>query len=121
MTAMVLDLPNDLAERLRPFEHRLPELLERGMRDALQASERVSTEQDETAILELLASSPSPEAILALRPSPELQSRASALLAESKAGTISPSGETELEKIMLLERLVRIAKANAHKQLGQAE
>ena len=37
MTALTLELSTELAERLQPFDHRLPELLERGMREVLLA------------------------------------------------------------------------------------
>ncbi len=118
MTQMTIDIPNDLASLLEPYANRLPELLERGVRDVMQ-DRASSTAADETAILELLASNPQPEAVLALTPSPELQVRMSALLTANKAGTISRRDEAELERILLLERLVRMAKANAYKQLGQ--
>ena len=116
---MTIEVPSELAELLKPLQNRLPELLERAARDLLREQES-DTAADETVILEMLATTPRPEELLALHPSPALQARASELLAASKEGTLSRRGEVELERILLLERLVRMAKANAYKQLGEA-
>jgi hypothetical protein len=40
MAQITLFLPDDLVERLAPFQDRLPELLERGLRDALRETSR---------------------------------------------------------------------------------
>jgi hypothetical protein len=71
---------------------------------------------EDAGIIELLTSCPTPERVLAIRPSPQLQARASELLARSKAGNITIQEETELERILNLEHLVRIAKARAYQQ-----
>ena len=59
-----------------------------------------------------------PEQVLAIRPSSELQARVSELLGRSKDGELSRQEETELERYLTLEHLVRLAKAHAHKQLA---
>jgi len=64
-------------------------------------------------ILEALAALPSPEEILALRPSPAFQARVSALLEKSRAGGLSPDEELEWQRFAYLEHLVRLAKAKA--------
>jgi len=71
---------------------------------------------DLAAIIALLAGDPAPEQVLAIQPPPELQARASELLARSKAGNITTQEEVELERILNLEHLVRIAKARAYQQ-----
>ena len=63
-------------------------------------------------------SSPAPEQVLAIRPSSELQSRASALQERSKHGTLTTQERTELDRYLLLEHMVRIAKANAYPRLS---
>jgi len=72
----------------------------------------------ESTLIELLTSQPTPEQVLAIRPSPELQARVSELLGRSKEGELSRQEETELERYLTLEHLVRVAKAHAHKQLA---
>ncbi len=54
-----------------------------------------------------------------LRPSPRLQARASALLARSKQGELSRQEEAELERYLVLEHLVRLAKVHAAQRLEQ--
>jgi hypothetical protein len=115
---ITLDVPDRIGEKLKALGDRLPEALDRIL-DELPSHSSVPF-QDETQILELLISQPSPESILALRPSPTLQARMSALLADSKANTIDRAGETELERYLLLEHWVRLAKANAYKQMNPA-
>jgi hypothetical protein len=68
----------------------------------------------DAGIIEMLTSCPNPEQVLVIQPSPQLQARASELLARSKAGNITKQEKNELERILNLEHLVRIAKAWAY-------
>jgi hypothetical protein len=81
------------------------------------ASEETIPYQDDRQIIELLASQPSPEAILAIRPTPALQARMSELLDRNKSGTISRPEEVELDRYLLLGHWVRLAKTHAHRRL----
>ena len=72
------------------------------------------------AFIQLLASQPSPEAILAIRPTPALQARMSELLERNKSGSLSRTEESELDRYLLLEHWVRLAKAHAYKQLQKS-
>jgi hypothetical protein len=98
-----------LEQRLRPYQDRLPELLERGI--DVMAAEESTPPQDESTILEVLTSNPTPAQILALRPSPKLQTRVSELLARSKRDELSRQEEAELDRYLVLEHLVRLAKS----------
>jgi hypothetical protein len=118
MAQIILDLPDELAERLEPYQDRLAEWLERGLQDVL-TEPRDTNELGTEDIISLLASQPSPEQILAIRPSPLLQDRVSTLLAQSKAGTLTTREEAELERYLTIEHLVRLAKAHAYGQLQQ--
>jgi hypothetical protein len=104
-----------LGEQLQRFQERLPEVLERGLREVM--AEHTAAFGDENAILALLASQPPPEQVLAIHPTPELQQRISDLLYRSKAGALAPHEATELERYLMIEHLVRLAKAHAAKQL----
>ena len=64
-----------------------------------------------------LASQPSPDQVLSIRPSPELQARLNELLEQSKRGALTRQDENELERHLLLEHIVRLAKAHAYRQL----
>jgi 16S rRNA C1402 (ribose-2'-O) methylase RsmI len=112
---IILEVPDRLAEKLQQLGDRLPEALDRALQE-LTPLETISY-QDELQIVELLASQPSPEVILAIRPTPALQTRMSELLDRNKSGTLSRSEEVELDRYLLLEHWVRLAKAHAYKHL----
>jgi hypothetical protein len=114
--AITIEVPNALEQQLRPYQHQLPEVLERGLRDLL--NEQTTTGQDESAIIEYLVSQPTADQVLALQPSPTYQRRVSELLARSKTGALSRPEETELDRYLILEHLVRLAKAKAYAQLA---
>jgi len=116
MAQITINIPDELSEQLAQYQAQLPQLLELGLRE-LQLQEWQSVSLDEQAIIVLLASQPTPEQILAVRPSPDLQARASTLLQQSKIGTLSAKDAIELERYLTLEHLVRLAKAHALKQL----
>jgi hypothetical protein len=116
MMEITIQVPDELGQQLRLYQDRLPEVLERGLRELV--AERSGGFQNEDGIIELLTSQPAPEQVLALHPSPELQARVSELLYRNKKETLSDQEETELERYLLLEHLVRLAKAHAYKQLA---
>ena len=76
--------------------------------------------EDADAIIQVLASRPTPDQVLSIRPSEAMQSRASELLGRSKEGALSREEEAELERYFLLEHLVRLAKARALEELERA-
>ncbi|MFE4107809.1 hypothetical protein [Almyronema epifaneia] len=115
MAQITLQLPDDLAERLAPFRDRLPELLERGLQGLRTEPTQAGFSAEE--IIGLLASQPTPEQILAIQPTPDLQSRVSILLAQSKADNLTAKEEAELERYLTIEHLVRLAKAHAYGKL----
>ncbi|NJL82181.1 MAG: hypothetical protein HC890_02990 [Chloroflexaceae bacterium] len=118
MPQIVIDVPDRLAEQLEPFQAQLPWMLELGLRE-LQLQQQSAHFLDEQEIITLLASQPTPEQILAIRPSPELQARVSELLAHSKAENLSSKEEAKLERYPTLEHLVRLAKSHGLAQLPQ--
>ncbi|NER20374.1 MAG: hypothetical protein F6J86_27485 [Symploca sp. SIO1B1] len=112
---ITLEIPDHLGERLQQLGDRFSEVLDRALQE-LTPTETISY-QDEIQIVELLASQPSPEVILAIRPTPALQTRMRELLDRNKSGTLSQSEEVELDRYFLLEHWVRLAKAHAYKRL----
>ena len=116
MSAITLKVPDDLAERLRMQQERLPEILELGLREL--NAEAQSGFKGAAEVLELLAGLPSPEEILSLRPSERLQRRVQELLGKSRTGGLAAEEEEEWERYQYLEHLVRMAKAKACLKLG---
>jgi hypothetical protein len=108
---ITIRVPDTLERDLRRFRDRLPEALERGLRELMAEGAEIG--QDENAIVALLASGPTPEQVLALQPSRKLQTRVSELLASNKQGELGREEETELERYLMLEHLVRLAKSYA--------
>ncbi|MEC4814488.1 MAG: hypothetical protein SAK29_14615 [Scytonema sp. PMC 1069.18] len=75
---VTFDLPDDVVAQLYPLKDKLPQILELGLRklNAMNQSEFSGVAE----VLEFLASLPTPEAIIALRPSEALQTQISILL-----------------------------------------
>ena len=113
---ITIQVPDMLGRQLRRVRNRLPEILERGLREIL--AERPLEFDDESKVMELLVSQPAPEQVLALRPSPEFQARVSELLRRNKTGELSRREEMELERYLTLEHLVRLAKAHAYEKVA---
>jgi hypothetical protein len=111
MTTMTLEIPNDLARRLEPVEDQLLQILEMGLREFHATPKKGYRGMAE--VLEFLASLPSPEEILSLRPSKILQVRIQELLEKNRANELSADEEEEWTRYEYLEHLVRIAKAKA--------
>jgi hypothetical protein len=110
-------VPDALGHELQQVRHRLPEVLARGLREVLAESQ--TSYGDERTIIDVLASQPTPEEILALHPSPELQARVSDLLARKKQSGLDARETAELDRYLLLEHLVRLAKGRALQRLHE--
>lgn len=117
MMEITIQIPDTLGRKLQPFRDRLSEILERGLQEVLGEKDAIEF-QDEAGIMALLASQPTPEKVLAIRPSSELQTRVSELLGRNKQGQLPAQEEIELERYLMLEHLVRLAKAHAYKQVA---
>jgi hypothetical protein len=116
MSAITLQIPDDLVERLRSRQERLPEILELGLRE-LDSDPRGGFE-GAADVIEFLATLPGPEEILALGPSERLQHQVKRLLEKSRAEGLTPAEDAEWARYEYLEHLVRMAKARACMKLG---
>jgi hypothetical protein len=117
MSSITLEIPEELAAQLRPVERELPRILELGLRE-LHATSQLGFE-GAAEVLEFLAGLPSPEAIIALRPSEALQERISTLLEKNRNAGLTASESEEWEQYQYLEHLVRLAKAKAYHKLHE--
>ena len=70
------------------------------------------------AILDFIAAGTGPEAVVAFRPSPQVQERVRDLIDRRQAGTLSADEESELEEYLQLEHLMVMAKARARQRFG---
>lgn len=113
---IMLQVPDSLGEELKRNQHRLVEIIERGLESV--TAENPLDYSDENSILEVLVNQPEPGQVIALKPSSELQARVSFLLQQSKERKLTPQEDTELNRYLWLEHLVRLAKAHAAKKLA---
>lgn len=117
---ITISIPDDLGRQLEGYRDRLPELLERGLRDVqLETAPQLA---DAAEIVGFLGGGQqSPDEIVGMRPADALQQRVTELLARSKLEHLSRAEETELDRYLYLEHLVRLAKARAVEQSPSAE
>ncbi|MFH0813466.1 MAG: hypothetical protein V2A69_11615 [Pseudomonadota bacterium] len=109
------NIPKELAMRIQLLERQLPQILELGLK-GFNASAQPAFD-GAAEVFDFLASLPSPEEIIKLRPSEALQNRVSILLEKNRTGRLTPEEEKEWENYQYIEHLVRMAKARAHLKL----
>lgn len=106
-----LDIPEELALRLNPLQDQLPQILEMGLRE--WNADAQSGFSGLAEILEFLATLPTPEEILDLKPSSALQQSIQEILEKSKTVGLTAEEERSWQQYEYVEHLVRIAKAKA--------
>lgn len=75
--------------------------------------------QAEMEVIHFLLHQPTPEDIIAFRPSPAINTRLYELIDRERAGQLSDTEARELESYLYLEHLMRLMKVEAHRQLEQ--
>jgi hypothetical protein len=108
---VTVTIPDELASRIQPFEEQLPRILEIGLRH--WDGNRQPEYEGMRDILETLARLPTPEEILALRPSAALQARINTLLEKNRTMGLLPEETREWDQYEYLEHILRLAKAKA--------
>ena len=106
-----VEVPEELALRLSPLQEQLPQILELGLR-AWNADAQTGF-SGLAEVLEFLASLPSPEEILTLKPSAKLQQQVELLLEKNRTVGLTPEEERAWQQYEYVEHLVRVAKAKA--------
>jgi hypothetical protein len=115
---VTLTVPDDLASEfdLQSMDaEQLSQIFERALRrrNGVQGVEFEGL----TDVIEVLAELPSPEEVLALRPSEQLQQRINDLLEKNRTAGLSPEEKNWWEKYQYVEHLMRVAKAKAAAKL----
>ncbi len=116
MSSITLTVPDEIAEELRRQESRVPELLQRVMRELSAEGQRGFDGAAE--VFEFLVGLPSPQEVLSLQPSARLDQRVRDLLEKNRNEGLTRQEEEEWERYEFLEHLVRLAKASALRKLG---
>ena len=107
MAKITLEVPDELSEKLLQMGDRLSELL------ALSLQQPPLPARIYRYILDFLASKPTPEQILAFRPTTEMQERLKTLLTRSKTGELTPTEQQELDEYERIEHLIVMLKAGS--------
>lgn len=68
-------------------------------------------------VIDFISSAPPPEKILAFKPSSAMQRRLDALLEKKMESRLTEMEQAEIDQYMLVEHLMRLAKAKARKHL----
>ena len=105
MPTITIDIPDELSAQLVQVRDRLPELL------ALSLQQPAVPAHIYREILDFLASQPTPDEILAFRPTPEMQARLRTLLDRSHAGQLTPAEQAELDEFERIEHVLVLLKA----------
>jgi hypothetical protein len=113
--SVAMTIPDEMARQVKPYEAELSEILELGLREWQARGE--SGYSGLNSLLEALAALPTPEEVLALRPSPGLQQRLNDLLDTNRTTGLSPNDRREWEQYQYVEHLVRMAKISATRKL----
>lgn len=111
MVQMTIAVPDNLAERLMSARDRLPEILELGLR-------QLTTIQGYSEVIEFLASSPTPQALVEYHPSPKVQERVRELLEKNRANSLTTSEQSELNQYESLDLFMTLVKARARQRLA---
>ena len=112
---ITLDLSEELVSRLNSIEDKLPQVIELGLRELNAGSKDGFNGIAE--VLEFLATLPTPEEIIALRPSETLQVQIGNLLEKHRESNLTDIEAQMWEQYQYLEHLIRKAKAKAYLKL----
>jgi hypothetical protein len=112
---LTIDLPENLAIHLQSNRKDLPKIFEVGLRE-FKASSSIGY-KSVADVLEFLASLPTPNEILELRPSEDLQTKINELLEKNRNQGLNETEEKVWESYEFIEHLVRLAKSKALSQL----
>ena len=115
---LTLHVPDDLAADLRQRLARLPRILRLGLRE-LDAEDAAGF-SGLADVLQLLASLPTPEQVIALRPSQALQARIDTLVQRSREGELSDEDDQQWQNYQVPPAMVRKAKIRAAQQLHRS-
>ena len=115
---LTLNLPDELAAFLPKKDADMVAVISAGLR-RWRAAQRGEIHQL-SDVAEALAGLPTPEEVLALRPSPAMAQRTEDLMAKSREQDLSADEKAEWDEIMRVEHLVRVAKAKAAIKLKAA-
>ena len=112
MVQMTMQVPNDLAKRIKPIQYWLPTILEL----SLVGFKTLATETA-TEIIRFLSTNPSSKEVLDHQVSKRAQERLRRLLALNEAGMLGEMEQLELDEIQQIEHIMIMLKAQIAEEL----
>jgi hypothetical protein len=109
---ITVDIPEELFIKLERLDRSVSQVLELGVNELIARPQDGFTGIAE--VLDFLASLPTSEEILALRPSPSLQAQIDRLSEKYQAQDLTPDEQQLWQQYEYLEHVIRIAKAKAY-------
>lgn len=118
MTTVTLEVPDELAARLRPLRDRLPELLSQvldswSMENALKVTGPAVTHPVFREMIDFLASSPTPNQVIAHKASALAQERLEELLNKNREEGLTEPEAEEMDAYLLVNHIMILLKARA--------
>jgi hypothetical protein len=124
MKQITIEVPDELAQRLEPFQHRLSELLTRLIASNLPdlniagrpATDAHAAELPATylELLDFLVSRPTAQQILEFKVSEQSQSRLQTLLQRNREAVLSSTETAELDLYEQLDNMMNLLKVRAY-------
>ena len=115
MVMMTLELPEELAERVRPMQPWLPTILELGLVGFETGAVATASE-----VVRFLSRNPTTSEVLDYHVSKFAQARLQRLLALNVAGAASDAEQRELDELEQVEHIVLLLKARIAHGVGRA-
>ena len=114
MTAITMDVPEELARQLAPISMWLPTVLELGL-----VGFRTPAIQTASEIIALLVTGPPVEEVLAFHVSDRAQQRLRRLLALEAGGQLSVDEHAELDELQRIEHILIMLKGRLQERLAE--
>lgn len=115
MIEMTMQVPDRLAQRLRPMSPWLPAVLELSL-----IGFKTPATQTASEIIDFLSSGPSPSEVAVYTVSERAQERTRRLLTLNEAGMLSEKEQRELDEMEQIEHIMVLLKAQVRQQLTGA-
>ncbi|PYS54604.1 MAG: hypothetical protein DMF76_26815 [Acidobacteria bacterium] len=120
MTAITLEVPDELASRISAVRDRLPDLISTVLESGSRTSQGLKAAAMHPAyreMMDFLASSPSPQQIIDFKISDKTQDRLADLLDKNREEGLTPGESTELDVYELVQHSMIRLKTRARQTL----
>ena len=115
MVQVIMQVSEELAERLRPIGSWLPSVLELTLIGCKTVASATATE-----VIEFLSQSPTPQEVVNYHVSERAQLRLQRLLTLNAVGMLDESEQQELDELQHIEHLLIMLKAQSAEQMQRA-